>query len=364
MRYNVLHPAKHSICIIAWLFIVIIPIGWISTGWAEVSFSCSVYNTADCASETVSGENLNFGGIAVIEKDLVAVTGKGSTVNNQSFYSYELACKGDRLQSAARTDSGVLSWGGSATAAYNGSSASISSRAFVSDGNYSAYYRNADVAASERIQVMGLQFQETAKISPHLLSFHSSDIIDPSSNYQEEKQMNNDSWRDGELDDNSSGEDICGLDQSLLVEGFGRWLRIDTAVVGNTSLHWLSGVDSSQSGYSLKTMVTGAASNESDIQRMEMKGYGTGFPPQILPAGKMNVKEIFEVNPNSTIDANFVDEEIACFNLEKSINESLNHWYNLNQSSIVNLTGTTSGGEWNMVPGVRFRMKMSLDLDS
>lgn len=329
---------KQALYSLVLILIVIIP-GSIPIGSAEVGFSCRVYNSADSASEAVSGENLNFDGAALLENDLVTMEGKGSTISNQSYYSYELVCKEDHMQSAARTDSGQLAWGGRATAGYNSSVASLYSKAYISDGNYTAFYKNSDLAVSENVWALGSKFQEIASIFPHSLSSQGIGATDEAS------------------------EGIRGTDQTLLVEGFGRWLRIDSEVMGKTSLQWMSGVDSSQSGYSLKMMMAGISDDESGIERMEMIGSGEGFPLQVLPPGRMNVNRLLEVNPNSTIDSQFIEKEIADFNRENSLNNSLSHWYNLNQSSIVNLTGITSGGEWNMTPGVRFKMKMALELD-
>ena len=370
MSSEFFQPKKQAICLfikilITIFFIGLIGIGSIQVGSAEISFSCSIYNSVDSASETVWGENLNFDGTAMLENALVSVAGKGSTINNQSFYSYELVSNGDRMQSAAQTDSGQLDWVGSATADDKGSVASISPKASISDGNYTACYKNSDLSLTENVSAIGSKFQEVVSISPHFLSAQgggltaetiSSGVTAPL-NQVEDISSNGD-----EIDDR--GEGIRGLDHSLLVEGFGRWLRIDSQVLGRASLQWLSGVECSPSGYSLKMMVAGVSNEESGIDHMKMVGSGNGFPPQILPAGRLDMNRIPGVNPNSTIDASFINREIEAFNLDNSINESLDHWYNLNHSSMVNLTATAIGEETNMVPGVRFRMKMALELDN
>lgn len=330
--------------LISILFVTISP-GPIQEGSATVSFSCNVYNSADSVSEAVFGENLNFGGAAFLANDLVSVEGKGSSVSNRSFYSYELLCQEDHMQSAAETDSGQLAWGGSATASHNSSAASISSKAYLSDGNLTAFYKNSDVAVSESIWAPNSKFQEVARISPHSLSSAGSGQTDQG--------------------EGSSGqEDMRGFDQSLLIKGFDRWLQIDSEVLGKTSLEWVSAVDSRQSNCSLNMAVAGRSDNESGISRMQMQGSGSGFPLQSLPAGRLDVNRQIEVSPNSTIDTRFIDEEIAGFNLNNSINQSLDHWYNLEQSSIVNQTGTTSDGLWDKTLGVYFRMKMALEFNN
>lgn len=344
-RFHFFHVTKQAFHLLISILFVIISPGSIQDGSATVSFSCNVYNSADSVSEAVFGENLNFGGAAFLANDLVSVEGKGSTVSNRSFYSYELLCQEDHMQSAAQTDSGQLAWGGSATASHNSSAASISSKASVSDGNLSAFYKNSDVAVSESVWAPGSKFQEAAKISPHTLSSAGSGLT-------------------VQADGSYGQEDMRGFDQSLLIEGFGRWLQIDSEVLGNTSLQWLSAVDSSQSNCSLNMAVAGRSDNESGISRLQMQGLGSGFPLQRLPAGRLEVNRQTVVNPNSTIDARFIDEEIAGFNQENSINQSLDHWYNLEQSSIINQTGTTSDGKWDKSPGVRFRMKMALEFDN
>ncbi len=313
----------------------------IQSGSAEVSFSCSIYNSADFASESVAGENLNFAGQAVLENELLFLEGGGLTINNRSFYSYELSVKEDLMKSAARTDSGLLAWRGRATAALDRKEASLSSRASVFDGNLTSNYGNSDVAVSESVWAPNSGFQEAAIISPHFLSTTGSGLTDEA----------------------LAGEDIRGVDQRLLMEGFGRWLQINSTILGNTSLQWMSGADSTQSGYSLKMMVAGISDDPAGMERLEMVGSGSGIPPQKLPPGGLDVKRLFEVNPNSTIDAGFVEEESAAFNRENAINTSLNHWYNLEESSMVNLTGGTDHN-WEKVAGMYFKMRMSLEQDN
>lgn len=344
-KFHIFHIAKLSFFFLISILLFIISPGPIQDGLATVSFSCNVYNSADSVSEAVFGENLDFGGAAFLANDLVSVEGKGSTVNNRSFYSYELLCQEDHMQSAAQTDSGQLAWAGSATASHNSSVASISSKASLSDGNLTAFYKNSDVAVSESIWAPSSKFQEVARISPHSLSSAGSGLTD-----QGERSYGQ--------------EDMRGFDQSLLIEGFGRWLQIDSEVLGKTSLEWVSAVDSRQSNCSLNMAVAGRSDNESCISRMQMQGSGSGFPLQRLPAGRLDVNRQIEVNPNSTIDSRFIEEEIAGFNLDNSVNQSLDHWYNLEESSIVNLTGTTSDGLWDKTPGVYFRMKMALEFNN
>lgn len=322
--------------------LIILITGSIQSGSAEVSFSCRIYNSADSASQSVAGENLNFAGQATLENELIFLEGRGSTINNRSFYSYELAVKEDHMQSSARTDSGLLAWGGRVAADCDGKEASLSSRASVFDGNLTSLYENSDVAVSERVWAPSSRFQEAAIISLHSLSTTGSGLTDEA----------------------STEEDIRGVDQSLLIKGFGRWLRLDSSILGNTSLQWLSGSDSTQSGYSLKMMVAGRSDDPAGIERMEMIGGGSGLAPQVLPPGRLNVSRLFEVNSNSTIDAGFVEEESAAFNRENAINMSLYHWYNLEESSIVNLTGSTTDLDWDKVAGMYFKMRMSLEQDN
>jgi|GEM_PF-819615 len=322
--------------------IIILIMGSIRCVSAEVSFSCSIYNSADYASESVAGENLNFAAQAVLENELLFLEGGGSTINNRSLYSYELVVDEDHMQSAAQTDSGLLAWGGRATAACDHKEASISSKASVSDGNLTTLYGNSDVSVSESVWAPNSRFQQVAIISPHSLS----------------------TMGRGVANEASTAGDVRGVDQSLLIEGFGRWLQIDSRVLGNMSLHWMSGADSTQSGYSLKMILTGRSDDPAGIERMEMIGSGSDIPPQILPPGGLDVSRLIEVNPNSTIDARFVEEESVDFNRENAINASLDHWYNLEESSIVDLMDRTSDLNWNKVAGAYFRMRMSLEQDN
>ena len=108
-------------------------------------------------------------------------------------------------------------------------------------------------------------------------------------------------------------------------------------------------------------MALGRSDDPSGISRMEMMGTGSGLPPQMLPPGRLNVSRLFADDPNSTIDARFLEEELAAFNRDNSINASLFHWYNLNQSSIANLTGSVPDQGWGRNAGVYFKMRMALE---
>lgn len=341
MFYIYLIKQALHIPILILIILVLLITGSIQSASAEVSFSCSIYNSADSASESIAGENLNFAGQAVLENELLFLEGRGLTNSNRSFYSFELAREEDHIQASARTDSGLLAWGGSATAAYDLKEATISSRSSVFDGNLTSQYMNSDVAVSESVWAANSRFQEEAVISPHSLFSIGSGLAEEA----------------------SSREDIRGVDQSVLIEGFGRWLRIDSAILGNTSLQWMSMVDSAQSGYSLKMMLAGRSDDPAGIERMKMIGSGSGLSPQMLPPGELNVSRLIELNPNSTIDARFVEDESAAFNRENSINTSLSQWYNLQEFSMVNLTGMTSDLNWDRVAGVYFKMRMSLEQD-
>ncbi len=329
-----LYMIKQDLFIRILVFFILVP-GSFQSGSAEISFSCSIYNTADSTSESIAGENLDFSGLAILENDLLSLEGRGSAINNCSFYSYELALGEDHIQSAARTDSGLLAWRGSATAAIDRKEATLSSRASVFDGNLTSLYRNSNVAVSGSFRLLNSSFQEAAVISPRSLS---------------------------SLGSGAAGRgDVRGFDQSLSIEGFERWLRVDSAFLGNASLQWMSGSDCSQSGYSLRMMVLGRSDDPSGISRMEMMGSGSGLPPQILPPGRLNVSRLFADDPSSTIDARFLEEELAAFNRDNSINASLFHWYNLKESSIANLTGSVPDQGWGRKAGVYFKMRMALE---
>ncbi|MBN1236596.1 MAG: hypothetical protein JW999_11215 [Methanotrichaceae archaeon] len=317
---------------------------------ADVSFSCSIYNSDDYSSQSISGENITFDGNAMLDGESVSLQGGGSSTSPQSSYSYGLSFNDDQMEAWAQTDSGHLAWGGKAIAWCDVSNASVSSKSAVSDGSLTTNYKNSNIQVTSQVETIGSKFQDTARISPNSIFSQGIGITDAVS--------------DGsEISLDSQERESKGVDQTLLVDGFGKQSRIDSRIYGDTSFQWMSGVNAGLSSFSLGMDVAGRCSDEFNLTTLEMIGSATGFPTQKLPAGRIDIKRLFEPNPNLTIDDDFVEKEIEKFNQENSIDQSLNNWYNVEQTTYVNLTGDASAQGWDKQPGLYYKMKMDFKVE-
>jgi hypothetical protein len=314
-----------------------------------IGFSCSIYNSDDYASQSISGDNIAFDGNALLDSESVSLQGSGSSVSPQSSYSYELSFNDDQMWSSAKTDSGRLVYGGKAIAGYEVSEAYVSSKSLVSDGSLTASYGNSQIKVSSQVKTFGSKFQDTARISPEFIFSQGMGIADTIS--------------DGSEFSDSQEKESHGLDHALQVEGFGKQSSIESLVYGETSFQWKSNVNAGLSGFSLGMGVAGRGNDESNLTILQMTGSATGFPTQRLPAGHIDVKRLFELDANLTIDDEFVEREIEEFNQENSIEKSLNNWYKLQQTSYVNLTGESSAEGWDKQPGLYFKMGMNFEVE-
>ncbi|MDD4162557.1 MAG: hypothetical protein PHW87_08770 [Methanothrix sp.] len=315
-----------------------------------LSFSCSMQNSEDSISQSMSGENLVFDASAVLDSESISMQGSGSAIGPQSSYSYGLYFNGDPMVSAADTDSGNFSWSGKGIASWDISDASVSSKAVVVDGNLTLFYKNFEVEISEDVQTMESMFQEMAMISTDSVFSQGIGTTNAISGDSGDSTI-------------SQEDEIRGVDQILVVEGFGKSSKINSDLYGNAQVQWMSSVAAGESSYSLGMAAAGICEDESDLTRMEIIGQATGFPDQKLPPGHLDVESLFEGDSNSAIDKEFMANEIEKFNEENSIDQCLKYLYNLEQTTDFSLNGYTPIYEWSSHPGLFFKMKMDFKVD-
>lgn len=149
--------------------LVALMLACLPTGFAgTASLSASIHNSDDSVSVSLSGENFDFSGTALLEPSSLLYKNGGKSTDPECSYDYGLSFNGKPLASGATTDSGSFSWHAEAASNYIGDgqrSFKLSAQNTVQDGEMSSYYANSDHRAEEDVEVDGAKYAEAIKLS-------------------------------------------------------------------------------------------------------------------------------------------------------------------------------------------------------
>ncbi|MFB3763745.1 MAG: hypothetical protein ACE14P_00700 [Methanotrichaceae archaeon] len=264
---------------------------------AELALQMNFYNPDDSLSVGLIGEGLSFDAGITLAPDSVLYQNGGKSLAQNSYYSYQVVLNGEKITSAAQTDSGSLSWN---TKAYSGGKGFdpdqlvVAHSDMVRNGTLYTCDTNKDYKIEQTMRTFNAVSYQKGTTMLHLMS--SSGV--------------------GQTIENSLVNQIKGFQDTISVEhlvGDKKPASIGLNVNGDTDSQWQYYFGSNPAQYTFGQSVMGIM-RPSDTNNLTMKGDAEGFPTQVLPIQGINISYQF-----SNADYNE-----AFGRLNEEINESIN----------------------------------------
>lgn len=317
---------------------------------AEIGLQMDFYNPDDSLSVGLSAENMKFDAGVSLMPDSVSYQNGGKSIAQDSYYSYQVVLNGEKITSAAKTDSGSLGW---STTAYSGGKGvdpdqlAVKHSDMVQNGTLYTCDTNNDYKIEQTMHTFNAIGYQQGTTMLHLMS--SSGI--------------------GQTIENSLTDQIKGFQDTINVEhlvGEKKPADIDLNVNGDTDAQWQYNFVSNPAQYTFGQSVIGIM-RPSDTNNLTMKGEAAGFPTQVLPIQGINIS--YQLN-----NANY-SESFGRLNSE--INESINQSegiynlpntpkpipvYNFDQNELTNPISINTSGKSTKAE-VFYRMSVQFKVD-
>jgi hypothetical protein len=312
---------------------------------AEVSLQCNFYNSEDEVSMSLEGSNLGFGAQVILEPDFIGYENGGSSIAEDSHYSYNLNFNGKSISSGAETNNGGFGWSAIANSDVDGEGSkalSVTSHSQVADGYLNTYSSNPYLNVARSIAVNNGYYFETSTIGADNLNSKGSGTIinqkketgnigDDSKGSTDSAVTNVDAGNPGSTSQNN------GFIQLMTMSSDKKESSINTIVQGDTQAQWGNYVETKPNLNVFEVGVDGHTDSSVDALNLGMTGKATGYPTQSLPPGSLKITST-KTNPaeKKAIEGQeFVESLVGDFSTDYGLSPKL-LWYYLNQNAWVN----------------------------